>query len=412
MRNVYVVGVGSTRFGRHTGVSVKQLTRSAVEEALRDAGLGVPAIQAAFFANTVQGALEGQIMVRGQMALRPLGIEGVPIFNVENACASASSALNLAVQHIRAGASDVALVVGVDKMCVPDKAAMLGVFDGAWDVHETEAGQALLMALGRGVDPPAGTAGLETRSVFMDIYASFAKAHMRNFGTTQRQIAAVSAKNHQHSALNPLAHYQASMTIEEVLAAPTVVWPLTLPMCAPVSDGAAAAVICSERVLRDLNRSRAIAVRASQVLTGVTRSADDHERHLCRIGALRAYEEAGLGPGSMDVAEVHDATAFAEIVQVENLGFCEIGQGGWMAERGVTALGGRIPVNPSGGLESKGHPIGATGLGQIHELVLQLRGQAGRRQVEGARHAIAENGGGVYGLEESTAVITILSNQL
>jgi acetyl-CoA acyltransferase len=180
-------------------------------------------------------------------------------------------------------------------------------------------------------------------------------------------------------------------------------------MCAPVSDGAAAAILCSDEALGAFDRARAIRVMSTVMLTGVTRDGGEPDKHLAAIGARRAYDGAGIGPDDMSLAEVHDATAFAEINQVENLGFCGFGEGGALAESGATAIGGRIPVNPSGGLESKGHPIGATGLGQIFELVTQLRGEAGARQVERARFAIAENGGGLYGIEEATATVTILS---
>jgi acetyl-CoA acyltransferase len=385
------------------------LTAQAVNQALADAGLQARQVEAAYFANTVQGALEGQLMVRGQMALRPLGFEGIPIVNVENACASASTALNLAYTAIKAGAIDIALAVGVDKMVVADKQAMLGVFDGAWDVHETERSTAQLLAMGAGVATPNDVIELPKRSLFMDVYSSFAKVHMAAFGTTQRQIAMVAAKNHTNASRNPLAQYQTAMTTDDVLAATTVVWPLTLPMCAPVSDGAAAAVLVSGKMFARLGlSSRAVAIKASVVLTGVTRKADRFDQHLCAIGAVRAYEQAGAGPGDMHVAEVHDATAFAEIQQSENLGFCEFGGGGPLVESNATALGGRIPINVSGGLEAKGHPIGATGLAQIHELVTQLRHEAAGRQVPKARLAIAENGGGLYGIEEAVAALTIL----
>jgi acetyl-CoA acetyltransferase len=409
MTGVYIVGVGMTRFARQPEASVKQLTAHAVGAALADAGLAVGDIEAAFFANTVQGALEGQLMVRGQIALRPLGIEGIPIVNVENACASASTALQLAVNHIRAGAADVALAVGVDKMVVPDKQAMFGIFDGAWDVGDAAAGMARLTALGAGMAVPRDAGELCERSFFMDIYAAMARAHMAMYGTTREHIAAVSAKNHDHSVNNPLAQYRAPMTIEQVLGAVPVVWPFTVPMCAPVSDGGAAAILVSDRMLGRIGRARAVGVRASVLLTGITRDQTAFDQHLTAIGARRAYELAGVGPEDIDLAEVHDATAFAEIQQIENLQLVGFGDGGPATLRGETRLGGRVPVNPSGGLESKGHPIGATGLGQIFELVTQLRGEADARQVAGARLAIAENGGGFYGIEEATAALTILA---
>ena len=409
MTKIYIAGIAMTRFDKMSDHSVKDLTAWAVNDALKDAGIPASRVKAAMFANTVQGALEGQLMVGGQIALRPLGFEGIPIINMENACASSSTAFHMAANYIKAGAADVVLAVGADKMVVPDKKAMFGIFDGAWDIHDTEEGTRRLLALGDGMPTPEGVAEQDERSFFMDVYASFAKAHMHAFGTTQRQIAAASAKNHTHSSFNPLAQYRKPMTTEEVLAAPTIVWPYTLPMCAPVSDGAAAAILCSEDVLAEFDNTRCVEVLSSQLLTGISREGDAFDQHLCHIGAQRAYEEAGIGPQDISVCEVHDATAFAEIQQIENLMFTPFGDGGGFVEDGQTSLGGKVPVNTSGGLESKGHPIAATGLGQLYELATQLRGEAGRRQVENASFAMAENGGGLYGIEEATASLTILA---
>jgi acetyl-CoA acetyltransferase len=247
----------------------------------------------------------------------------------------------------------------------------------------------------------------------MDIYASMGRMHMREFGTTQRHFAAVAAKNHQHSVHNPLAQYQTAYTVEEILAAAPITYPLTLPMCSPISDGAAAAIVCSEAglsMLKGRSARQAIRVLATVIQTGSDRPPAALDQHLVRLGSKRAYEQAGLEAKDVSVAEVHDATAIGEIIQSEVLGLCDSGTGGPMAERGETSIGGRIPINPSGGLESKGHPIGATGLGQIHELVTQLRGEAGRRQVQGARIGLAENGGGLCGVEEAVACITILAS--
>ena len=405
----YVAGVGMTPTGKFLDRSIKQLTADAVNAALADAGLAVADIQAAYFSNATQGVLEGQTMVRGQIALRPLGIEGIPVYNLENACASASSAFNLAVQAVRSGEVEVALAVGAEKMFCTDKARMFSVFDGAWDLHDIEANKTTLLAMGRGIEPPEGSTSKAPYSLFMDIYAAFGRFHMREFGTTQRQFAAVAAKNHGHSAHNPLAQYRNTYTVEQVLAAPPITYPLTLPMCAPISDGAAAAIVCSESALARLaDRRRAVRVLASVVATGSTRRPEDVGRHITVKASRLAYERAGVGPQDISVAEVHDATAIGEIVQSENLGFCEFGAGGALAESGATTIGGRIPINTSGGLESKGHPIGATGIGQLHELVTQLRGEAGSRQVQEARLAMAENGGGLYGIEEAVCAITIL----
>lgn len=409
MSDIYVIGIGMTPFGKFLDQSVKDLTRGAVEGALQDAGIAKEAIGAAFFANASQSAMEGQFMVPGEIALRDMGFCEIPISNIENACASASTAFHLAWTHLKAGQSDVALAVGAEKMYSADKAKTFAVFNGAWDVHDVDKLTARLVELGRGVEPPPGrVADNNQRSVFMDVYASMAKFHMKRFGLTERQLATVAAKNHHHSTLNPLSQYRNDMTIEAVLAARMIAWPLTLPMCAPISDGAAAAILVREEMLDSFDRSRAVKVCATVLASGSDRRAEEFEKHICRRAAQRAYEIAGVGPQDMSVAEVHDASAFAEILQAENLGFCESGQGGALAESGATALGGRIPINPSGGLESKGHPIGATGLGQIYELVTQLRGEAGDRQVPGARFAIAENGGGFHGWEEAAAVITIL----
>jgi len=210
---------------------------------------------------------------------------------------------------------------------------------------------------------------------------------------------------------NPWSQFRKPFTIEEVLAAPPITYPLTLPMCAPLSDGAAAAILCTEEGLQRIgaDRKRCIKVSASVVRSFTHRRMEEPEKHVSRLAALQAYEIAGLGPEDMDVAEVHDASAMGEILQSENLGLVPLGGGGPAAERGEFTLGGRIPINPSGGLESKGHPLGATGIGQLYELVTQLRGEAGARQVEGARHAIQENGGGMQGVEEAAVAVHILS---
>jgi len=406
--DIYIVGVGMTPFGKFLDRSVKELTREAVTAALTDAGAQLTDIEAAWFANAAQSTLEGQGSIPGEIALRSMGIQEIPVTNVENACASASTALDQAATWLEAGRGGVALAVGAEKVVPEDRAKMFSVFDGGWDVHESKAAAARLLALGDGMSDPDGEEDTGQRSVFMDIYGALAKFHMNAFGTTQRQLAAVAAKNHVHSQHNPLSQYREPMSVDEVMAARKVSWPLTLPMCSPISDGAAAAVLCREEELHRFDRSRAVKIHATALRTGSDRKAEEFDRHVTHLAAMDAYARAGLGPEDMDVAEVHDATAFAEIQQVENLGFCGFGEGGPLTESGATSLGGKIPVNPSGGLESKGHPVGATGLAQVFELTTQLRGEAGGRQVEGARFAIAENGGGFHGIEEAVACVTIL----
>jgi len=400
---VYVAGVSMTPFGIHEDKTVPDLTTWAVRDALADAGLDAATIDAAFFGNTTQSALEGQLMVSGQIALRAAGLERIPMYNVENACATGSTAFNLAVAAVRAGNADIALAVGAEKMNIGDKARSMTVFDGAYDVSAPERLQEFLVSLGAPVEEDLGQ-----RSIFMDIYAAWARGHMDRYGTTQEQIAAVSAKNHTHSVHNERAHFRKPMTIEQVLAARALAFPITVPMCAPLTDGASAAIVGSAQALDRLGVQRRVEVLASVIGTGVERDPSDYSRHLVRNAGLRAYEQAGVGPQDLSVAEVHDATAFAEILVPELLDLCPEGEGGQMALSGDSTLGGRLPINPSGGLESKGHPLGATGLGQIFELVTQLRGEAGPRQVEGARIALAENGGGFYGGEEAVCAITIL----
>ena len=405
--DIYVIGTGMTPFGKFPSLSVRDLTRDAVSAALSDAGCVIVDIEVACFANAAQGGIEGQYMIPGQIALRAMGFEKLPIVNIENACASASSAFHLACMHLKAGEADVALAIGVDKMNTPEKQKAFDVLAGARDVHNEDTTLRNLALLAQDADDAGDGEGL-ARSVFMDVYASLAKQHMRRFRSTQRMFAAIASKNHAHSVHNPLAQYRKAYSIEEVLAARPIAWPLTLPMCAPVSDGAAAAIVCTGKALHRFQRARAVRVHATVLASGSNRGAEELEQHITRRAANLAYERAGLGPQDMSVAEVHDATAVGELIQTENLGFCEAGGGGELAERGDTSIGGRIPVNPSGGLECKGHPIGATGLGQIHELVMQLRGEARVRQVEKARFGIAENGGGFHGFEEAAACVTIL----
>jgi len=401
---VWVAGVGMTAFGVRPEASVKDLTRDAVTEALSDAGAELGDVEAAYFGNTCQGVLEGQVVVAGQMALRSMGFERIPVVNVENACATGATALHQAVLHVRSGAGDVVLAVGAEKLNIGDAQKSLSVFDGGVDVNDLAGVRSVLTELG-GEIPDSG----RPHSMFMDIYAALARAHMDAFGTTQRQLALIAEKNHAHAVHNPLAHFRKEMSATEILAARPVAGPLTVPMCAPLTDGAAAVVVCNSAGLRRLGARRPVRMLATVVRTGTVRPLSAWDRSVSRLAAQDAYEQAGVGPDDVSVAEVHDASAFGELLQTELLGFCEIGSGGKLAESGATRLGGLLPVNPSGGLESKGHPMGASGLAQIYELAHQLRGNCGVRQVPDARIALAENGGGWYGSEEAVAAITILS---
>ncbi|MBI2963846.1 MAG: thiolase family protein, partial [Deltaproteobacteria bacterium] len=315
MEAVYVLGVGMTAFGKQIERSVKDLTRDAVEAALRDAGAERSDLQSAHFSNACQGHMQGQDLIRGEIALRTMGIEGIPVTNVENACASASTAFHGALQFLRAGMGEVALAVGVDKMYSTDRVKMFSVFDSGWDVETAEQNRERLLSLGAGVTVPEGTTSNRPYSAMMDVYAAWARFHMRTFGTTREQIAAVSAKNHRHSIHNPLSQYRRGYSVDEVLAAPPITYPLTLPMCAPISDGAAAAVLVTESALRRFDRRPAVRVHASVLASGIERRPEEVGKHIGRRAALQAYAQAGLGPEDMSLAEVHDATAMGEIIQ-------------------------------------------------------------------------------------------------
>jgi acetyl-CoA acetyltransferase len=304
---------------------------------------------------------------------------------------------------------DVALAVGSEKITDPDKMKSLTAYATCMDVDNFANHINMMMALNKTFKvaiPPDQAPPGDGRSIFMDAYAMGAKWHMSRFGSTQRQLATICAKNHWHGSMNPMAQYQADMSVEDVLADKPIAYPLTRAMCAPVGDGAAAAIVCSEAYLKRLSAARPVKIRASVLGSGTDRNLDGED-----IGerlSKQAYDSAGVGPRDIHLAELHDATSYGELHQTEAMGFCPMGEGGPWAASGATRLGGKQPVNTSGGLECRGHPIGASGLAQIYELGLQLRGEAGTRQVEGARLGLAENGGGNIGVEEAAMCIHIL----
>lgn len=412
MQDVYIIGIGMNRFGKYPGETVRTMAEKVIRQALEDAGISKQDLQAGYFSNTFWGMFDNQHSIRGQVVFRGMGIDRIPVTNVENACAGASTSLHLAYTGIRAGMFDVAIAVGSEKLTNPDKAKSLGSYSSCMDVENFDRQINLLMEYGKNLRvslPPDESAPGSGRSVFMDAYAMMARWHMSKYGSTQRQMAAISSKNHFHASLNPNAQYQNLMTVEEVLADSPVTFPLTRGMCAPVGDGAAAAVVCSESFLKKVGRGRAVKILASVLGQGADRDLDGED-----IGerlANAAYKVSGLGPGDIDMAELHDATAYGELHQCEAMGFCSPGEGGPYAESGATKLGGSKPINTSGGLEGRGHPIGASGLAQIHELVTQLRGEAGKRQVDGAKIGLAENGGGSIGVEEAAMCIHILGRE-
>ena len=411
-KDVYIIGTAMTKFGKYLDKGVKAMTGEALELVLMDCGLERRDIEAAWFSNSGWGYHSFQHAVRGQVALSANGLEGIEIVNVENACASGSTALHSAWTAIRAGIYDCVLAIGAEKMYDNDKAKTMMMFMSGSDVEELPVFMAKFQeeererkekeAREKGLEPPKESTG--GHSAFMDLYSIGARMHMQQYGTTQRQLACIAAKAHNNSVNNPYAQYTFPMTVEEVLLDREVSYPLTRAMCAPVGDGAAAVVLFSERFLKKRGEGRAILIRASVLRSGTRTGEND----ICERASRAAYEMAGLGPGDIDVVEVHDATAFGELYQTEQMGFCPKGEGGLFAESGATAIGGKIPVNPSGGLIARGHPVGASGLAQVFELAAQLHGEAGARQVKGARIAMAENGGGFMGRGEAAMAIHIL----
>src|SRR5262245_38734745 len=399
-----ITGVGMTPFGRHLSSGLKALGGEAVDAALRDAGIAATDLEAAYVGNAAAGLVTGQECIRGEVILRGLGIGRLPVVNVENACASASTALNQACAMVSAGYYDCVLALGVEKLYHEDKRRSFAAFSGAVDV---ELMAVILDALKQG-SAAGGTAGAgEKRSMFMDIYAAAARVHMERYGTTKRHFAAIAAKNSEHGSLNPRAQFRERLTVEEVLAAPLIVEPLTRPMCSPIGDGAVAVVVMSERRARARGITRPVRVLASVLHSGWDHGAD--EPGIVELCASEAYHETGIAPADLDVVECHDASAPAELMAYESLGLCPKGEGGRLVDGGATRLGGRVPVNTSGGLLRKGHPVGATGIAQIVELTEQLQGRAEARQVSGARIALAHNGGGAIGTDAAAMCVTILA---
>lgn len=415
MTDVYVIGVGMTHFGKHIDRSIKDLTRESVTDALVDAGIKKEHLQAAWFANSTWGFFSGQDQIRGQVALGAMGIFAIPIMNVEAACGGGSQAMHGAWLAVCSGAYDCVLAVGSEKLYHPEKVKSFKALSAGTDVERIPEMNALWRGrfeqLGLIKKSDMSSSGPQKFGPMMEMYALMVRDHMNTYGLTQRQLAVIAAKDHYHGSLNPRAQYQKPMTADEVLAAKPIVYPLTAPMCAPLGDGSAAAIVCSADFLKTMKIKRAVKILASVYGSNTPRTFDDRENGIALRLSQKAYEMAGVGPEDVDFIEVHDAASFAEVGIAEQLGFCPVGEGGRFAESGATSLGGQLPINVSGGLVSRGHPLGATGVAQIYELVTQLRGEAGERQVQGARVGLSENGGGQIHFEEASMGIHILANE-
>jgi len=381
MREVAIVGIGMTRFGELWRTSLRRLFADAALGALADAG--VDRVDSIWIGNMSAGGFVDQEHL-GPLLAGEIGMSGVPATRVESACASGGAALRAAWFEVASGAADLVLAAGVEKMT--DGADVTSVLATAAD-QELEAYHGI---------------------TFPGLYAMIARSHMDRFGTTEEDLSWVSVKNHRHGALNPHAQFRREVTLEQVLRSSMVAEPLRLLHCSPVSDGAAAVVLCpADRVPRAGKSRPAVRIAGSGMATASMALADRADpAHLdaVKLAAERAYAMAGVGPGQIQVAEVHDCFSIAEICCTEALGLVETGHGGRAAREGITSLGGRIPVNTSGGLKSKGHPVGATGVAQVIEIVEQLRGEAGDRQVPGAAVGLAQNMGG----SGASAVVHVL----
>jgi benzoylsuccinyl-CoA thiolase BbsB subunit len=382
MKRLFVVGAGMTTFGPQPEVEVHELARRAVWEAIGTSGIAPqqfksrPAV--AFAGHAYQGPCFAQ------KTLMKIGLQGMPMVNVENACASGSTAILGAAAMIKSGEAEIAIAFGAEKLTRPGGGFLPIVADD------------LESAMGR-VMPAA--------------FAMQAQLHMRRYGTTPEQMAMVAVKNRRQGALNPRCHFKEEVTVEQVLASPSIAEPLTRLACCPVSDGAAAVVLAGESAVRALGLEARVELAGGALVSGErTRYGivDDHSEMSMRAARL-AYERAGVGPGDVDLCEMHDPFTIAEIIHYEDLGFCARGEGGRYVQSGRAALGGGgVVVSPSGGLMSKGHPLGATGVAQAAEMFWQLRGEAGARQVGGARVGLTHTvGGGVTKLEAGACAVLI-----
>ncbi len=392
-----------TNFGKHLDEGLKAIGGQAVTAALADAGITGADLDAAYVGNAAAGLITGQESIRGQVVLRGIGLGKLPVINVENACASASTAVHQAAAMVTAGLYDCVLALGVEKLYHEDKKRSFGAFSGAVDVEQL---QEFMAGLEKRADSAAKGAG-QKRSMFMDIYAAVARNHMDRYGTTVEQFASISAKNSRHGHLNSRAQFREELTVEDVLAAPMIAEPLTRPMCSPIGDGAAALILVSPEGARRLGIDNPVRIRSSVLHSGWDRTPGEDD--VARLCAAEAYEEAGIGPEDLSLVECHDASAPAELIAYEALGLCSTGEGGRLVDTGDTAIGGLIPVNTSGGLLRKGHPVGATGIAQIVELTEQIQGRSGDRQVEGATVGLAHNGGGTIGTDAAAMCVTIVS---
>lgn len=386
MRDVVIIGVGMTPFGKFLDKSLNDLGAAAIWAAIRDASIPPKDIQAAYCSNCLAGLIIGQEGIRGQVILQNAGFTGLPIVNVENACAGGGTALRGAWMDVALGLHDVALALGVEKMYLADTSKSIKALIGLADIDLANTG-----------------------FQFIASFAFFLRKYMKKYGATREHFAKVVVKNSYNGSLSPYAQHRKPLTIDEVLNSRMVSDPLSLYMCSSMGDGAAAAIVCAKEVAKKYTDKPLIHIAALALRSGMIRPPELEEvPSINTLTSREAYNQAGVGPEDIDVVEVHDAMAPAEIIWYEDLGFCKEGEGISMIEQGRTAITGDIPVNTGGGLTARGHPVGATGLAQVAELVWQLRGEAGDRQVANPRLALAHDAGGWLGEDNAACTVTIL----
>lgn len=400
MTDAWVAGAAMTAFGKNTP-DLRGLAERAVTDALDDAGIAAADVQQVFFGNASAGLLQGQEMIRGQVLLRDTGLLGAPVVNVENACASGASAFHLAVGSVLGGQADITLAVGVEELVVPSRTRTFAALAAATDTVRRPDMRAIVEAYALGEGDPDGID--LAASPFMAHYAAKGAEYLERYGGTAEDLAIVVVKSRRNGSANPKAQFSRPVTAEEVLAGRMVADPLRLAMCAPIGNGGAALVVMSDGAARRHGRT-GVRVRGTAMVSNDPASPVPP----ARAAADRAYERTGVGPDDIDLVEVHDAAAPAELILVEDLLLAGPGEALDLLRRGATDVNGELPVNPSGGLLSRGHPIGATGCAQLVELTDQLRGRARTRQVAGARLGMAQNGGGVLDGDEAVVALTIL----
>lgn len=391
MSGVVIAGAGMTRFMRAPDTGLRQLSTDAASQAMNDAGITSADVGRIYFGNAAGATVTRQDMVRGQVAFRHDPLSEAPLINVENACASGGSAVLLGVEAVASGAVDLVLAIGAEQLSHDERTRSTQALRGSMDI--TEIGEE---------DAPNSARG---GSALMECYAAEGRDYMAEYGATAEDFARVAVKNRRHAALNPRAQFSAPLTVDAVTEARMIAPPLTLSMCSPISDGAAAVVICSEAYARKRGLV-GVRVLASRIAPG----RGEGSSPLGDAGRL-AFEGAALGPEDLDLMEMHDAAAPAELIQYEDLGLCDRGGAVSLIRDGTTSLNGRLPVNTSGGLMSRGHPLAATGCAQIFEIYEQLMDRAGSRQIAGARLGMAVNAGGWVGGTYAVGVATILGRR-